>query len=268
MVKILRIFLILASCILMLTSSCKEDTISTPVILVTPSVINISTYQGNVLTFDIYVNGGDDELNNFTIHTQVENQTKYTVLDTSVTTKKFYYTYQYVVPDTITGSVFITFTAYDKDGDIGKAATRLIVNPVNNYLTEYAGNVIYSRFSGKPDAFDINTNTVQFSATAANYLLDIADYDTIQIDSTLSYQWHSLAGNKFVRFNGFDYANATYHSATEAYNAGQKLDIISNLNINDIIITQCNSIYAVIKITNIVDSGAMINDRYEFNIKK
>ncbi|HQI69582.1 MAG TPA: hypothetical protein PLT47_02450, partial [Bacteroidales bacterium] len=78
------------------------------------------------------------------------------------------------------------------------------------------------------------------------------------------------AGNQFVLFNGFDYANATDLSAMNAYNAGQKLDMISGLNINDIIITKeaGSNVYAVIKITNIVDSAAIINDRYEFNIKK
>jgi len=137
-------------------------------------------------------------------------------------------------------------------------------------LTEYTGSIIFSKFSGKPDAYDIATNSVQFSATAANNLLDIADFDTIPGDSALTGQWHSPAGSQFVLFPGFDYANATDLSAMNAYNAGQKLDIISDLNINDIIITKetGSNTYAVIKIINIVDSAAMIKDRYEFNIKK
>lgn len=258
------------SLILLIAVGCKKDDNSIPFLQISPSSINILAHQGDIKVFEIFADGGEDELIKFTIQTQVENQTKFTVLDTSINIKKFYYTYQYIAPDTITGSVFVTFTAYDKDGDIGQSATRIIVSSVSNHLTEYAGNTIFSRFSGKPDAFDIGTNTVQFSATAATNLLDIADFDTIQSDSTLSKQWHSPAGNKFVIFNGFDYANATDLSTISAFNAGQKLDIISNLNINDIIITKesGSNVYAVIKITNIVDSTAVINDRYEFNIKK
>ena len=264
-----NILLLLAGCILLIISGCKKDENSIPLVWVSPSDININAQQGDIKIFEINADGGNDELVKFTIHTQVENQAKYTVLDTTINIKKFNYTYQYVVPDTITGSVFITYTAYDKDGEIGQSATRIIVSAVSTLLTEYAGSAIFSKYSGKHDAFDINTNTVQFSATAAANLLDIADYDTIQNDSTLSLQWHSPAGNKFVLFNGYDYANATDLSVASAYNSGQKLDIISNLSVNDIIITKEGSgIYAVIKITNIVDSASTINDRYEFNIKK
>jgi len=240
--------------------------------MVSPSDINIIADQGDVIVFDISADGGNDQLSRFLIQNQVENQSRLTVFDSSITAKKFSYTYQYVVPDTLTGSVFITFSAYDEDGDVGQAATRIIIQPSSVILTEYSGDLIYSRYSGKADALDINTNTVQFSLTAPTGLLDIADYDTIQSDSTLARSWHSPAGNKFVLFNGFDYANATNVTAADAYNSGQKLDIISTLNINDIIITKVdnsgNAIYAVIKITNIVEASSTINDRYEFNLKK
>lgn len=256
--------------LLLLASACKKDDNSLPSLQVSPSDINILAHQGDIKVFEISADGGNDELVKFTIQLQVENQAKITVVDTSINIKKFYYTYQYYAPDSITGSVFVTFTAYDKDGDIGQVATRIIISPVNTYLTEYAGSVIFSKYSGKPDAFDIATNSVQFSSTAATNLLDIADFDSIPGDSSLTRQWHSPAGGQFVLFNGFDYANATDQSAMDAYNAGQKLDIISGLNINDIIITRetGTNTYAVIKITNIVDSSAMVNDRYEFNIKK
>ncbi len=264
------ILLPLIGSIILLTAACKKDDNSLPYLQVSPSAINILANQGDTKVFEIFADGGMDELIKFTIQVQLENQAKMTVLDTTINIKKFYYTYQYFVPDTITGSVFVTFTAYDKDGDIGQSATRIIVSSVSTYLTEYTGTVIFSKFSGKPDAFDIATNSVQFSSTAAHNLLDIADFDTIPGDSALARQWHSPAGNQFVLFNGFDYANATDLSAMNAYNAGQKLDMISGLNINDIIITKeaGSNVYAVIKITNIVDSAAIINDRYEFNIKK
>ncbi|MGD0711155.1 MAG: hypothetical protein ABR968_08215 [Bacteroidales bacterium] len=254
--------------IILFIISCKKDTV--PVVQVTPLGVDINAKPGDIITFNIYVNGGNDELTKFIIQKQPENKLISTVLDTSINTKKFYYTYQYYIPDTITGSVFITFTAYNQNGDMGESATRVIISSDTILLTEYAGDAIYSRYSGKPDALNISTNTVQFSATASHSLLDIADYDTIPSDSMLSKQWYSPAGNKFVRFNGFDYANASNQSAIAAYNAGQKLDIVSNLSVNDIIITKVNSanIYAVIKITNIIDSASTINERYEFNLKK
>ena len=268
----IKFSLLIASLLLIFLCGCNKDKNSEPVVLLTPSDINIIADQGDIITFDVSADGGNDQLSRFIIYNQPENQLKLTVLDSIITSKKLYYTYQYKVPDTLAGDVFITFSVYDEDGDLGQAATRIIIQPSSVTLTEYAGDVIYSKYSGKPDALDINTNTVQFSLTAPTALLDIADFDTIQSDSTLSRNWYSPAGNKFVLFNGFDYANATNASAEAAYNSGQKLDIISTLSINDIIITKVydssNAMYAVIKITNIVDLPSTANDRYEFNLKK
>ena len=155
---------------------------------------------------------------------------------------------------------------------MGDFSTRVVVSPNTTSLTETAGNTIYSRYSGKPDAFNINTCSVEFSALTAHNLLDIADFDTIPSDSTMTNAWYSPANNMFVLFNGFDYANATYQSAQAAYNAGTKLALISNLALNDIILTKVKNgnsdIYAAIKITNVVTTGPVVNERYDFNIKK
>jgi len=107
---------------LMLTGACKKDDNSVPLLQVSPSDINILANQGDTKVFEISADGGNDELIKFTIHVQVENQAKLTVLDSTINIKKSNYTYQYYVPDTITGSVFVTFTAYDKDGDVGQSA--------------------------------------------------------------------------------------------------------------------------------------------------
>ena len=57
-----------------------------------------------------------------------------------------------------------------------------------------------------------------------------------------------------------------------AYQAGTKLDLLSNLQINDIIITKLagtiNEKYVAIKITDIIDAISTENDAYIFSIKK
>ncbi|MFA6924212.1 MAG: hypothetical protein WC223_08135 [Bacteroidales bacterium] len=252
--------------------SCRDKN-STPVIRVNPSDINITANAGDVINFEIFVDGGKDELSKFLIYQEPDKSAKTKILDTLVNGEKLYYTFSYTVPDSISGSIIITFSACDADGDKSDVALRIVIptpNPV--ILTETTGHIIYSKYSGKPDAFDVNTNSVQFSGIAQQNLLDIADFDTIPSDSVLSKTWYSPAGNEFVFFNGFDYANATNISAKAAYDSGNKLSLISNLNINDIIITKVNNgtgqIYAVIKITNIIEAASSVNDRYEFNVKK
>jgi len=251
--------------------SCKKKNYI-PVVHVSPSNINISAMQGDVLTFKVYVSGDEEDLSRFAIHTQIENAVIKTELDTTISGKVLYYTYQYICPDTIEGSVFITFSAYDKDGEKGETGTRVIIAPESIILTETAGHIIYSKFSGSPDVFDIATGTVKFSGVAPLNVQDIADYDTIPSDSLLQKAWHSPAGNQFVAFSGFDYANATNLTAKAAYNAGIKLSFLSDVKSNDIFITKINhgakDIYAVIRVTNVIDLPGLANDKYEFNLKK
>lgn len=91
--------------------------------------------------------------------------------------------------------------------------------------------------------------------------------------NTLSRKWISPAKLKFVKFNGFNYANATLTIIKNAYNSGLQDQYVSYLNDGDIIITKLGNPlidtgFVAIKIINIIDADSTINDKYIFNIKK
>lgn len=82
-----------------------------------------------------------------------------------------------------------------------------------------------------------------------------------------------MAGLKFIRFNDFDYANASYLSVRKAFEVGIKNPILDNIKEDDIILTKLNrssidSGYVAIRIVYVIDSDSTLNDRYIFNVKK
>lgn len=77
-----------------------------------------------------------------------------------------------------------------------------------------------------------------------------------------------------VRFNGFDYANATNVSVRNAFNSGVPVEELTSVAVNDIIIVKLGSLpanvshYAAVRVTDILDeAGSADNDRYTFNMK-
>lgn len=250
--------------------ACKEET-NKPLVLVTPSDINISAAVDDVVLFKVNVEA-DKTLARFTITSKPDNGFLVTELDTIVGGNFLTIEYQYQVPTNVAGeSVIFTFTATDMDGRAGTNARRVIVdNDTSVVLTETSGHTMYSSNSLNPDAYNLEDNSPQFSTIGDSTDRDIQD--ATDTSSTLSRIWISPAGGKLVKFQGFDFANATNVSVMNAYQAGTKLDLLSNLQINDIIITKLagtiNEKYVAIKITDIIDAISTENDAYIFSIKK
>ena len=61
--------------------------------------------------------------------------------------------------------------------------------------------------------------------------------DTSDSDVLLR-KWLSPASSRFVRYNGFDYANATNFTVKEAFNSGIKHEFLSDIKKDDIYINK------------------------------
>lgn len=258
---------------LLLSTACKKDKTKDILITIDPKDIHIPTEINKVIAFNIKAEA-DFPLVRFIIHYTESGTAKVTLLDSTISPpiKKFNHSFEFTIPETWAGkSVTLVFNAYDQEGNMGTSARSIVVAPVTNtpkLLTETTGHYFYSTHSGEFDAFDIETATPQLILTALPHLRDVQDYDTIPNDSIMQRSWSSASGSQFVRFNGFDYANATDVSTADAYNAGTKQQIINNIQVNDIIIVKTPGKYGVIRVTNIFDVAGVENDRYEFNLKR
>jgi hypothetical protein len=234
-------------------------------------------YYGNVgdlVTFKVTVSS-EIALSKVTITSTVDNETPNLALDSSVSSIGTTFNFYFRIPANLAGkSVVFDFKAENSKGKTGGTAKRLYIAAAAAspaiVLTETAGHLMYSNTSVNHDAYNLETNSGEFSLTADTASRDIQDYSGT--NTTLSKEWRSPAGGKFVLYNGFDYANATDSTTISAYTTGVKYSVLYNLAVGDIIITKLGSVstnkYAVIRITDIVDVAGKDNDYYEFKIKK
>jgi hypothetical protein len=254
-------------------SACKKDELKKPLVQTSPHDINVFGKVGDILSMNIDV-ASDIRLSRFYITTKIENSFLTTPLDTQIDGKSFSMVYEYKIPAEAAGkSVVFTFNAIDVDGNRGTDLKQLLVKADTAVLlTETTGHQIFSAKSlNHKDAYNLETNSVVWSQLADSTDQYIKDFIADTTDA-ISHSWVSPAKGKFVRFNGFDYPNASDVSAENSYNSGAKLDIIDNLQINDILIVKLGSVsaekYVVIKITAIADAPGKEFDTYTFSIKK
>lgn len=254
--------------------SCKKDERAAPIITITPGTLHLYANPGDVITFNVSVST-NAHLSKVVIKGQPDNEVPVTLLDTAISTKGTDFSYYYRLPVSLAGkSVLITFQVVDENAMSATNFRRVYINALQTsqavILTETSGHRMYSNTSTNPDAYNLETNTGQFSLIADTASRDIQDYSAAS--TTLTNEWRSPAGGKFVRYNAFDYANATDSTTISAYTSGVKNPVLYNVQIGDIIITKLGSLstnkYAVIRITDIVDVAGKDNDYYEFNIKK
>ena len=256
------------------TFSCKKDKATSPIVSVSPAPLYYYASVGDLLTFKITVSS-EVSLSKFTITSTIDNETPVVFLDSSITSIGTSFNYYYRVPASLAGKSFVLdFKATDSNGKTGGGVKRVYVNslPVSPIvvLTETSGHRMFSNTSITQDAYNLETNTAEFSLTADSASRDIQDFSASS--TTLSKEWRSPAGGKFVLYNSFDYANATDSTTISAYTSGVKNSVLYNVQVGDIIITKLGSVstnkYAVIRITDIVDAVGKDGDYYEFNIKK
>ena len=267
----MRLVYIISLIILILSSSCDKEGDNNFYLLVSPFDLYFRAKSNEVVIFRIE-GSTEKTFDRFTVSSRVENETSKIILDSNIVNKsKFKYTFEYKVPDLVEESeIKLVFSIYDIDGDVIQVPRNLIVRTKDKYLAETAGHQMFSAFSNGTDAYNLHEGVPLYSSVADSAKIDIKDVsDTV----TLSRKWVSQTGIKFVRYNGFDYANSTLTSLKQSVKSGVKLDFIDQLKDNDIILLQLDnrdsdSSYAVIQITQILDLDGSVNDRYIFSLKK
>lgn len=275
--KIIARFFILIATAVFIFSSCKKDK-EPPVIIITPTPLQIIGNANDIVNFKIEIKS-NVKLSRFILKSQPENIAPSTLLDTAITTKNATFNYFYKLPESLAGkSTTLSFKAIDENGLSNENFRVVYINPMPKItpiaLTETAGHRMYRYRSTHFDAYNLETNSGEYSLIADSTARDIQDMtDTNNV--TLSKNWKSPADGKFILYTGgtgFDYANATDSTTIGAYASGLKSSLLYNLQIGDVIISKLGSMsankYVVLRITNIVDAAGKNDDYYEFSIKK
>jgi hypothetical protein len=255
-----------------------EDNIQNPAITVTPGNLLQPADTGNIMQFNIsgaaYTN---HSLKTFKISYYTLTQLSKTILDSSLDgVSNFSYTFNFKIPDyTDTTEVFLLFYLVDNSGNTISATRGFLVQTYtasNTLLTEVAGNTIYTDPYVHKTAFNLLSCQPLGLGYSDSTQMDIMASLNKADSTTLTYTWVSPAKDKFVNFNGLDYANATEQSVQAAYNAGTKNDFISNIAVGNIYLTEIMSggvpKFIVIRIMNIYNTPGSVDNGYIFNVKK
>lgn len=194
------------------------------------------------------------------------------VFDSSFSFKKINYLFDYLVPayPDSTESLMV-FTLMNDDGDQIQIARRLFVNKGAASVKETSGHTLYSSLSGEPSAFSLTDLIPVYLADSATRTLDIIDASTEEknSDGSLSRTWISRTGLLFVKFSGFNYADADAITISNAYRSGIKLSTVTNLKDSDIILVgRGEKAIGAIQMITVTDLEGSANDKYVFSVKK
>ena len=274
MIRYLRLSLLLVA-LAILANSCKKEN-NIPVIKVNPYGPDIDIASGQVMTFTITGTTDNSTLSRLVITSKRGGGFTTTLVDSTISGTSFSWDWEFLVENaTEPYSNLLTFHLQDANGANMETQRTLYVTLGATVLTETSGHQFYSRNSAShpESAFDLEER-LPVLYTADSSRRDLQDAPVDGITTELSRKWISPAGGQLVRFNSFDYANASDQSLRNAFNAGIPLEEVQDLAVGDIILTKLGSLpantsfYAAIRIVDIYDEGGTAeNDRYSFNMK-
>ncbi|MFN8208432.1 MAG: hypothetical protein U0T82_13635 [Bacteroidales bacterium] len=250
-------------------SGCNDEDESPILLFITPSGQYATALPGELMKYQLEIRSSED-VSRLTITSQLDNTPTKTLLDSALSGKDVFVKFEFNAPQVAdSGLMLLLFDATDvKNNRITKPITLIILNP--GVLTESTGHTIYSHAGQKQDAFNLASKEALFSTESDSSLIDLLD---VTSDSTnpgiLSRRWKSVNGTRFVRFNDFNYANASYNYLLEVFEAGVKKSAIQDLQADDIILvrTPDNRHYAI-RMVYVIDNEDIAEDRYIFNIKE
>ncbi|MFN6945378.1 MAG: hypothetical protein ACK4ND_10555 [Cytophagaceae bacterium] len=254
--------------------SCKKEEEEPFILRITPEHLVLQGKADEVKQFHLKASSGSP-INRLIITSKEGNSFTKTELDSIlIPVRNFNYTYEFRLPSSPDDyQLTMVFRVYDEAGNEAVASRTLQVKGVaEKPLKEYTGNELFSAQSGKPDAYDIHNRLALHASISDSSIKDLQDETIVAGEEQLSKSWISPSGGKFVLFEGFDYVNATRSSVINAFNAGSKLDKVSNIRDNLVILIKTSrgneELYSVIKIVQVIDSEGTENDRYIFSMKQ
>lgn len=239
-------------------------------LFVSPNSLNIIVNSGDVQEF-VLKGTSSSPVTRFRVTSKLKNTPEKVELDSvfSAPSSNLNFSYYYRTPaffkDT---SIFIYFEITNQNGNNFKVGKQLVLLGNAKPLNETTGWRIFPSGSGNNrNGFSIDS--LQYASVGVSDSSRFDFYDPAA--DSLSNEWISQTGGRFVRFNDFNYSSASKNNLTEAFDAGVKLDKIRNLKTDDIIIFRKlngkgESLEAVIRITEIREG--IPEPYYEFNIKK
>lgn len=183
------------------------------------------------------------------------------------------YDYAYLTKAYITNEnmrVKLTFTVHTLGGEkFSQVAYFYVIG--TTLLVTYDQLIMYSGAqSAKANGIALDLVSPIIIQTEDSTRVDVYDYHAQGANpDSLSCEWRSLTGVRFVKYNDFNFSGATTKYLQESYKAGTKYSSVANLRNGDIILVgKGETAIGVFQIHAIYDEDGVDNDRYEVTFKK
>jgi len=256
--------------VVLMMLSCEKESTSPIYLTVVPQESFIEASPLEIIRFEIQIKS-DNQIQRLMIDTKTDLEGYTTILDSTINpTPSFNYLLDFTVPfDVDTSGLSIIFTGFDHQGNSNKVVRKILIDPQGVLLTESSGHSFYSSLSSQPNAFRLDIKTPVYASQVNDSLIDFLDATNMFIHGNdISREWDSPSGIKFVKFNDFNYPEATALTVSQSYINGLKLEKLSSISYNDIVlIGRNNTAIGVVLIVNVFDEDGTANDRYLFNLK-
>ncbi|MBQ0056090.1 MAG: hypothetical protein KBT20_00400 [Bacteroidales bacterium] len=232
--------------------------------------------SGDILKVEIFAHAEKGNLNQIKLSSYDVQYGTRLCLDSLISCKDLKFTYEYAVPyfskDSVRLDLQLEITNTQGDRSF-HTAPLLVTGSGRGVLNEYAGLLLYGGKSTRPNALDLNSPTQTFclaTADTAQVSIDIYAYAAQDDDTeTLSCEWRTATDVDFVRFNGFDYVNATALSLETLYNTSHRTNAIRDIRQGDIIVVGKDaSIWGVFQVALCYDQEGVDDDGYLLNFKR
>lgn len=246
----------------MVSCSSEPSDLSDVAVFVTPANDQkVELRSGEKQIYDLKISTIHDFVKSLTITSFDKQNGEKILFEETYNEKSLNTTFVYTAPEILSeeAEVTLTFTVKDNLGNQNKATRKVTV--VNNlvFLPQRTGIVLYSPFTGRPDALSLSDVSRPFNL-ADSRVPETAD---IYIDSNPTFtevNWSSNTQTQFIRMNNFNYANATAIGLQAVYESSNRMDKITDIKVNDIIIVgHGKTVQGVFMVTNILRDSSEAN---------
>lgn len=237
-INIFTFILVLIDVIFFCGCSSSESGLSQLALFISPGGdAKIVLASGEKEKYEVNISTMNDRLKSFVVTSFDRNNGERLLLEKSLDEKKISTSFIYTAPEIPSEEmdVVLTFKVEDNTGLTAIVERKVKIHNNMILLPEKSGIVLYSPYSGKPDALSLEDVSRPF------ILGDVLDSDKADIivccDSNFNdISWRSNTGAKFIRSNNFNYAEATALSLSSTYKSSLRSDVVRDLCLNDVII--------------------------------
>lgn len=266
--KVISIITLLTFC-LAFTMCSESEEISDIAMFISPgSDVETTLYSGENALFQIHVVASHEKIASLKITSFDAQNGQILCADLKCDGTTFDYDYVYTAPELKReeGEVTLTFTAKDTAGNIVILKRSILLKNQKVTTAEKTGIVLYSPHSNKPDALNLEAVTLPFNLADSPTPEKADIYIKMGLDG-VKIDWVSNTNRKFLRYNQFNYAEATASSISSVYKNSLLSDNVSDIKANDIIIVGHDDVAeGVFFVTNIIRSEGKF-DCMQLNFK-